>query len=158
MSVEFVSGTHWSKCYVKGLEQYSKYIKAGEHLERKATDGYSGHGYSFNRCDHAIPEGVIFTIFDQVGGKGIEGYVYAICITTSPDEPISEYKSLQGYGVVKGNFREIVRASSVCKSKRLREWWESVPEQTLEYAEWCAKHIDIRGQKELPPMPQEAKV
>jgi hypothetical protein len=156
MSITFVSGTHWSKTFIKGLEEYSVYQKRDHLDEDPDLKGYTGHGYSIYKSNR-IPEGQIFTIFDQVGSnRGVEQFNFIICISTTDQDEIYEYTSLLGVSAVKGHFREIVRGDTVTKAKRLLDWWNEAPEyggRSEKYANWCAQHIEIRGLKKLPPIP-----
>ena len=149
-NIEFVVGaewhsSYWGKFYIKGLEKWE--AREDHALERRD----SHHKYTCYVCLD-IPEGTMFSVFEQNGNKrGTDEWEFTLCIAT--DEVVNEDKAGYGNGFVMGNYREVVRASGKTKAPRLMNWWQSVP-HTLKAAEWCAQHINRRGLKELPSMPE----
>jgi hypothetical protein len=148
-TVEFVHGqeshsSNWGKFYIKGLEPY----QVREDHQGELHDNH--HNYTGYDAVN-IPEGILFTVFEQNGNKrGTDTFIFAICITTN--EQVSEWETEYGNGFCKGNYKEIVRADSLTKAPRLMGWWIDSPEKTLEMAEWMAECINKRGLRDLPPL------
>lgn len=148
LTIEFVQGneTHssnWGKYYVKGLEKW----QVSEDFPENCKDNH--HSYQ-GYVASGIEEESIFTIFEQNGDKrGTDEFFFSICKTTGSDsEDISNY----GKGFCKGNFEIIVRGEGKTKAPRLMKWWIESSDNSLEFAEHCAKYIEKRGIKELPSL------
>lgn len=148
-NIEYVNGqeshsSYWGKYYVKGLEDWS--VK--EDFEQNKSNKHANYqGYVAND----IPEGTVFTIFEQNGNKrGTDDFIFTICVTT--DAEVYEDKAAYGDGLIQGNYKVICTSgNSKVKASRLMDWWIS-NKASIDFAEHCAKHIDKRGLKSLPPM------
>lgn len=148
MNIEFRQGSEshsstWAKFFVKGLEDWA--VK-----EETLSDNHSS--YQEYVCLD-VPEGTIFTAFEQDGTKrGTDTFRFSIC---TADNEASELKaSYTSSGWTIGNFKVLVKAEGKVKAPRLMDWWldNGQPRNpTLEYALHCAAHIDKRGLKNLPP-------
>jgi hypothetical protein len=148
-NIEFVNGkeshtSNWGKFYVKGLDTWA----AKEDFDENRRDNhYSYQGYV---CLD-VPEGTMFTIFEQSGNKrGTDTYKFQICTVTAEvaGEAISNY----GSGFVRGNYKVIAEGLTNTKAPRLMKWWIDSPDKSLAFAEHCKAYIDKRGVKELPAM------
>lgn len=151
-NIEFVTGqeshsSNWGKYYVKGLESW----QVKEDFSENSRDNHSSYqGYVANN----IPDGTVFTIFEQSGNKrGTETFIFSICVVTQDE--INKDSSAYGSGFVNGNYKVICTSdNSKTKAPRLMDWWTSKPADAdaLSYAKHCAEHINKRGLKELPAM------
>lgn len=149
-NIEFIEGneshsSYWGKFYIKGLEDF----EVREDFDGEIHDNH--HSYTGWVCNN-LPEGQIFTIFEQNGNKrGTDTFIFAICI--AGDAEFYDWKPQYGSGFIRGNFKLICKADSKTKAPRLMDWWTK-GDGSLAYAQHCAAHIDKRGLKELPPMPK----
>lgn len=148
-NIEYVNGqeqhsSNWGKFYVKGLEKW----EAKEDFAENKKDSH--HSYQGYVCLN-IPEGMIFTIFEQNGSKrGTDDYIFRICRVS---DKVTTIDSIYGSGKIMGNF-EIVADSgnSKVKAPRLFDWWKNSANQSYGYALACANLITKRGQKEPPTL------
>lgn len=148
-NLEFVQGqeshsSYWGKFYVKGLEQWQ--VKE-DFPENQQTKHNSYQGYT---CLD-IPEQTVFSVFYQDGDKrGTDNFYFAICCTSHDyvEKIIQEYTGCW----IEGNLKIIAKGEGKVKAPRLMKWWIDSTQKTLEFAEHCAKYIDKRGIKELPPL------
>lgn len=146
-TIEFVQGneshsSYWGKYYVKGLEQY----QVKEDFDENRYDRH--HSYQGYVCCN-VPDGVIFTIFEQNGSKrGTDTFLFSICETDSTEE-IQKDKAEYGKGFFQGQYKVIAQGKTKTLAPRLLDWWTS-GDKTKAYAELCAKYIDKRGVKNLP--------
>jgi hypothetical protein len=146
-NIEFIQGqeshsSNWGKYYVKGLEAW----------QVKEDGQYTKHEtYTEYQCND-VPEGTVFTIFEQSGNKrGTDTFIFSICVTT--DETVNTDDSAYGDGKIAGNFKILLQATGKVKAPRLMNWWEARGKKDpVKYAEHCAAYIDKRGIKELPPI------
>lgn len=148
-NIEFVQGqeshsSNWGKYYVKGLESW----QVKEDFEENCSDKHSSYqGYV---CLD-IPEGTVFTIFEQSGDKhGNDTFNFTIC--QAIDEIMGEDKAQYGSGFVTGNYKIIAQGLGKTKAPRLMGWWTESNDKSLAFALHCAKFIDKRGLKVLPQM------
>lgn len=150
-NIEFVQGSEshsssWGKYYIKGLEKYQ--VKE----EQPGGNQYDKHQSYTGYVCLDIPEGTMFSIFEQSGNKrGTDTYKFSICVTS--DAQYSDNEAKYGNGFVKGNWEIVAEAEDKIKSPRLMNWWIESKDKSLAFAQWCAANINKRGIKELPPMP-----
>lgn len=153
-NIEFVQGqeshsSNWGKYYVKGLEKW----QVKEDFECEINDRH--HNYNGYVCND-VPEGTIFTIFEQSGNKhGTDTFYFLICQAT--DEQVEKDKADYGRAFIEGNFKILVRAEGKTKAPRLMGWWNDSKDHSLAFANHCAIYINKRGIKELPPLETEVK-
>ena len=146
MNIEFVQGaeqhtSNWGKFYLKGLEKW----QVKEDFSENCHDRH--HSYQGYVCLD-IPEGTLFTIFEQSGSKrGTDEFYFLICSTCSET---CEVKAEYGKGRCIGNYQIIAEGIGKVKAPRLMDWWINSPVHILEFALHCAAHIDKRGLKNLP--------
>ena len=148
-NIEFIQGqeshsSNWGKYYVKGLEKW----------ECKEDGNYDKHqSYSEFQCND-VPEGTVFTIFEQSGNKrGTDVFHFQIFVTT--DAEVSTDDSAYGQGKTAGNFKKLAHGDGKVKAPRLMNWWtEQKPKDVdpMAFAEHCQAYIDKRGVKNVPPM------
>ncbi len=149
-NIEYINGqeshsSSWGKYYVKGLENWG--VKE-DFSENRQDKHHSYQGFAAIE----IPEGAIFTVFEQSGDKrGTDTYVFTVC--QAVDDCFTDDVSGYGSGKCTGNFKILVRAATKTTAPRLMQWWINSPVKTLEFAQHCANYITKRGIKELPPMP-----
>jgi hypothetical protein len=80
-NIEYVNGqeqhsSNWGKFYVKGLEKW----EVKEDFDENRKDGH--HTYQGYVCLD-VPEGTVFTVFEQNGNKrGTDDYIFRICQVT----------------------------------------------------------------------------
>ncbi|MGL5059045.1 MAG: hypothetical protein ACRC62_03605 [Microcoleus sp.] len=148
-NIEFVQGqeshsSYWGKYYIKGLEEF----KVKEDFEANRKDNH--HSYQ-GYVALEIPEGTIFTIFEQNGNKrGTDNFCFSICVVDQGE--INEDKASYGEGFCTGNYRVVAKGKTKTLAPRLMDWWINSPIKTLEFAEHCAQHINTRGLKNVPEM------
>jgi len=148
-NIEYINGqeshtSNWGKYYVKGLEKWGVKEDFAENRQDKH------HSYQ-GICATEVPDGTIFTIFEQSGNKhGTDTYVFTVCETS--DESFTSDISGYGSGKCEGNFKIIARGATKTTAPRLMQWWIDSSVKTLEFAQHCATYITKRGIKELPPM------
>lgn len=146
-NIEFVQGyeTHssnWGKYYVKGLEEY----QVKEDFEQNKKDNH--HSYQGYVCLD-IPDGTMFTIFEQSGDKrGTDCFEFLICVVDQG--VIGEHQGGYPDGFCTGNYRIVAEAKTKTLAPRLMGWWIDSPLKTLDWAEHCAAHINKRGLKNIP--------
>lgn len=148
-NIEFIQGqeshsSNWGKYYVKGLEKW----------ECKEDGNYNKHqSYSDFQCNN-VPEGTVFTIFEQSGNKrGTDVFHFQIFVTTDAEININD--SAYGQGKTAGNFRKLAHGEGKVKAPRLMTWWtEQKPKDVdpVAFAEHCQAYINKRGVKDVPPM------
>jgi hypothetical protein len=147
-NIEFIMGqeTHssnWGKFYVKGLEAW----QCNEGSTRDKHQSYTDY-----QCND-VPDGTIFTIFEQSGNKrGTDTFAFTICQATG--EQINMEDSAYGSGKIAGNYKILARAITPTKAPRLMGWWIDLlkDQDPAQWAQHCAAHIDKRGVKNPPPM------
>jgi hypothetical protein len=148
-NVEYVSGNEshsssWGKYYVRGLEKWA--VK--EDFSENRKDKH--HSYQGYVCLD-VPEGTLFTIFEQNGDKrGTDDFLFSICITT--DAEVADDSAAYGNGLCKGNYKVLVCANTKTLAPRLMGWWIESTDKSLAFAEHCKNHIGKRGLKTLPAM------
>lgn len=158
MNIEYVLGQEqhtesWAKFYVKGLEKWA--VK--EDFPENISDNH--HGYQGYTCLD-IPDGAIFTVFDQSGDKrGTQDFNFYICQTSADALDVT---ASSGRGRCQGNFRNICAGEGKTKAPRLMDWWigfvgeddasKASNKEKVAFALHCAAHINKRGIKELPPL------
>jgi hypothetical protein len=148
-NIEFVQGneshsSNWGKYYVKGLESF----------QCKEDGSYDKHSsYTEYQCND-IPEGVVFTIFEQSGNKrGTEVFNFRICV--ADDSQVFTNAANYGDGNCAGNYRVVAEGVGATKAPRLMSWWtDQFPKNAdrLAFAQHCAEYIDKRGIKDVPAM------
>lgn len=156
-NIEFVEGkeqhsSFWGKYYVKGLEPY----QVEEDFDQNIRDAH--HSYQGYVCND-VPEGTIFTIFEQNGDKhGTDVMYFSIWEVTA--EAVHRDPAQYGRGFCTGNMRRLLLADTKLKASRLMDWWDkkpSDPARLRAFVDHCATYIVKRGVKELPPFdPPEA--
>lgn len=146
-NIEFVNGqeshtSYWGKFYVKGLETW----EVKEDFAENCHDKH--HSYQGYVCLD-VPEGTMFSIFEQNGNKrGTDDYIFRICQVT---EDVTTIDSIYGSGKITGNFKVVATSgNSKTKAPRLFAWWKDSADHSYEFACACAAHIDKRGQKNPP--------
>lgn len=147
-NIEFTQGSeqhssNWGKYFIKGLEKWQS---------REASSSSKHESYQ-EYCCIDIPEGEVFTIFEQSGNtRGTEVFHFQICIATN--EKILTDSAAYGEGKIAGNFKLIAHGAGTTKAPRLMDWWiDGLKNQDpIAYAHHCAEYIGKRGYKEPPPM------
>ena len=146
-SIEYVNGneshsSNWGKYYVKGLEEWA--VK--EDFEENRQDRH--HSYQgYVALD--VPDGTMFTIFEQNGDKrGTDTFIFSICVAGS--DATKRDHGEYGSGFCEGNYRVVAIGNTKTKAPRLMGWWIDSENKTLEFAEACAVAITKRGQKDAP--------
>lgn len=143
--IEWVQGNEhhtslWGKFYVKGIEGVK------EDSDRNRRDRH--HSYQCYYAD-TTNESQLFTIFLQDGDKyGTDTIDFYICKTLSADTEINQIVHNYTDCYCKGHFAVIAHGSGKTKAPRLMKWWIDNPDQSLEYAQLCAKAIQKRGCKD----------
>ena len=136
--------SNWEKYYVKGLEKW----EVKEDFSENRRDKH--HSYQGYVCLD-VPEGTVFTIFEQNGDKqGTGTFIFSICRAT--DEKVNSDDSEYGSGFCKGNYEVLVSANTKTLAPRLMGWWTDSNDKSLAFAEHCKAHIGKRGLKTLPAM------
>jgi len=147
--IEYINGqeshtSNWGKYYIKGLEAW----QVKEDFDGNVHDKH--HNYTGYVCCN-VPEGTMFTIFEQNGDKrGTDTFRFSICTVDYSQE--SKDPSVYGNGFCNGGDKVIAQAITKTKAPRLMDWWTNSANKSLEFAEHCAAHIDKRGLKVLPPL------
>jgi hypothetical protein len=148
-NIEFVQGSEshsssWGKYYVKGLEQF----QVKEDFDANRFDRH--HSYQgYVALD--IPDGTVFTIFEQNGDKrGTDEFIFSICVVDQGST--KDDQSSYGDGFCTGNYKIIAQGNTKTLAPRLMGWWIDSPVKTLEFAQHCAAHINTRGLKNIPAM------
>ena len=152
-NLEFVQGSeshssNWGKYYVKGLEKW----QVKEDFEGNVHDRH--HSYQGYVCND-VPDGTVFTIFEQNGDKrGTDTFIFSVCVVDQGE--VNKDTSSYGNGFTSGNYKVLCTSgNSKTKGPRLLGWWQKCPPgKEMEWALHCAAHIDKRGQKEIPPLPE----
>lgn len=147
-NIEFVIGnehhsSNWGKYYVKGLEDWQVKEDFGANLydRHHSYQGYVGLD---------IPEGTMFSIFEQNGDKrGTSNFYFSVCVIDQ--NAINKDVASYGDGFCNGNYRVVAAGQTKTLAPRLMDWWINGA-KTLEFAEHCAKHINVRGLKNIPAM------
>jgi hypothetical protein len=148
---EFVNGqeshsSYWGKFYVKGLEKYQVKEDFGENIHTK-HESYQGY------CAE-VPQGELFTIFEQSGNKrGTDEFYFFICKSLKDDgsvEGLAIIRANYGAGYISGKFEIIAQGIGKIKAPRLMGWWLTSQDQSLEFAKKCDIFINKRGCKEIP--------
>lgn len=151
----------WGKFYVKGLETWE--VKEGGERDR--------HN-SYTDLAARVPEGTVFTVFSQAGNKrGTDTFDFYICQVVSDETTTTISGGCYGKGgTCCGSFTILCRGEGKTKAPRLMEWWGKMGEKCQDfrtedgklqkgtkekYAQWCRKHLDMRGLKDLPAMSVE---
>lgn len=150
-NIEFTIGqeshsSNWGKYYVKGLEQW----------QVKENGSYDKHqSYTEYQCND-VPDGTVFTIFEQSGDKrGTELYFFTICVVDAAGIESDEGGYAQGRAV--GNYKVLAKGEGKVKAPRLMDWWVNQRPAGVDpvaFALHCAEHINRRGVKDVPAMPQ----
>lgn len=133
--------SNWGKFYVKGLEAF----------QVKEDGDYDKH-HSYTEYAANVPDGTVFTIFEQSGDKrGTKVFWFTICIASS-HECKYEYESDYGSGHLEGNYAVIAQAEGKVKAPRLMDWWTKKPANVNPevWARHCHAHINTRGLKDIP--------
>jgi hypothetical protein len=150
-ATEWINGqeshaSNWGKFYVKGLEAYG----AKEDFPENRHDRHCSY-QGYVALD--IPDGTVFTIFDQHDNKhGTAGWGFSVAVIESHHNERTE-QGIDG-GKITGRFRVVAHGEGKIKAPRLMDWWTTRPADVdpLAYAEHCAAHIEKRGLKMLPPL------
>ena len=150
-TIEYINGqeshtSNWSKFYVKGLAEFA--VKE-DFRENKHDRHHDYQGY----VAVDVPDGTVFTIFDQHGNKyGPAKWGYSVAVVDIGHEERAEHGIDKGK--ISGRFRIIVHAEGMTKAPRLMDWWKMRPcdADPVAYAAHCAAHIEKRGLKDLPAM------
>jgi hypothetical protein len=148
-NIEYVNGkeshtSNWGKYYVKGLESW----EVKEDFSENRHDNHNSYqGYV---CLD-VPEGTLFTIFEQNGNKrGTDVFIFSICRATA--EKVNSDAANYGSGFCQGNYEILVSANTKTLAPRLMGWWIDSPDKSLAFAKHCEAHIGKRGLKTLPAM------
>ena len=149
--LEYVTGSEshtssWGKFYVKGLEGFV--------VKEDHPNNQRGKHANYQCYAGEIPEGTVFTIFEQSGDKrGSDIYKYHIC---QVDSIVAEQTIKAGYGdgEITGCFTILAQATTLIKSPRLMAWWDARPKDVdaAEYARHLAQYIDKRGMAQPPAL------
>lgn len=140
--------SNWGHFFVFGLNDIA--VAVDDVRNRK-----SNH-YNFQVYEGIVPEGTVFNIHIAEGNKcGPDSKAIYVCKVVSAEEQTALNRIDHKYTgcFCEGKFKIVASVEkSVLKVNRFTAWWQAKPDgvDPEAWALHCAKHIEIRGLKDIP--------